>query len=173
VPLYHFSEDPGIELFRPHVPEHRPEVEPLVYAIDAWHAPMYYFPRQCPRACFWPGERTSDADRERWFTGIDARIVIAIESDWLERVRATTLYRYEMPEVTFTEQGDASGHWHSRETIVPLAVEPVGDLLAALVAANVELRFTPRLYELWMAVIASTVEFSGTRLRNARGWVDG
>lgn len=55
---------------------------------------------------------------------------------------------------------------------MPLSVEPVGDLLAALVAANVELRITPRLYELWMAVIESTLEFSGTRLRNAAGWAD-
>jgi hypothetical protein len=154
------------------VPEHRAGAEPLVYAIDEWHAPMYYFPRQCPRACFGPGAATSDSDRERWFTGIEAKMVIAIESEWLERVRATTLYRYVMPEATFTEHGDASGHWHSRETVSPLSVEPVGDLLAALAAANVELRITPRLYEIWMAVIASTLEFSGTRLRNARGWFD-
>ncbi len=172
VPLYHFSEDPAIEVFRPHVPEHRAGVEPLVYAIDEWHAPMYYFPRQCPRACFWPGAATSDSDRERWFTGIEAKMVIAIESAWLERVRATTLYRYVMPEATFTEHGDASGHWHSRETVSPLSVEPVGDLLSALAEANAELRITPRLYEMWMAVIESTLEFSGTRLRNARGWFD-
>jgi len=172
VPLYHFSEDPDITIFRPHVPEHRPEAEPLVYAIDGWHAPMYYFPRQCPRACFWPGDRTTAADRERWFAGIGAKMVIAIESAWLDRVRMTTLYRYVMPEATFTEHGDASGHWHSRETVVPLAVEPVGDLLDALVAANVELRITPRLYEMWMVVVASTLEFSGTRLRNAKGWID-
>jgi hypothetical protein len=172
VPLYHFSEDPGIAIFRPHVPEHRPELEPLVYAIDEWHAPMYYFPRQCPRACFWPGERTAPADRERWFKGIDAKMVIAVESSWLERIRTAALYRYVMPEATFIEHGDPSGHWHSRDTVAPLAVEPVGDLLAALAASNVELRITPRLYEMWMAVIESTLEYSGTRLRNARGWID-
>jgi hypothetical protein len=172
VPLHHFSEDPSIEVFRPHVPGHRADIEPLVYAIDEWHAPMYYFPRQCPRACFWPGGRTTDEDRRRWFTGVEAKMVIAIESVWLERIRTTTLYRYAMPEAAFIEHGDASGHWHSRETVVPLSVEPVGDLLDALVDANVELRITPRLYELWMAVIASTLEFSGTRLRNAAGWLD-
>jgi hypothetical protein len=172
VPLYHFSEDRSIEVFHPHVSEHRPEVEPLVWSIDEWHAPMYYFPRQCPRACFWPGPATTPEDRERWFTGVDANMVIAIESGWLDRVRSTILYRYAMPEATFTQHGDGSGHWSSRETVVPLSVEPVGDLLAALVEANVELRITPRLYELWMAVIATTVSYSGTRLRNAQGWVD-
>jgi hypothetical protein len=170
--LYHFSEDPTIEVFVPHVPEHRDDVEPLVYAIDAWHAPMYYLPRQCPRACFWPGPGTTAEDRARSFTGVEAKMVIAVEADWLERIRSTTLYRYAMPEASFIEHGDDSGHWHSRETVVPISVAPVGDLLTALVEADVELRITPRLYELWQAVIASTLSFSGTRLRNAKGWVD-
>jgi hypothetical protein len=173
VALYHFSEDPNIRVFRPHVPAHRDDVEEaLVYAIDKWHAPMYYFPRQCPRACFWPGPQTTPEDRDRWFHGVDARMVIAIESGWLDALRTTTLYRYTMPEATFTLHGDDSGHAHSRETVEPIAVEPVGDLLAALVGADVELRITPRLYELWQGVIQSTLSFSGTRLRNAKGWID-
>lgn len=172
VPLYHFSEDPNIAVFRPHVPKHRDDVdEPLVWAIDEWHAPMYYFPRQCPRACFWPGAQTTAEDRDRWFKGIAAKMVIAIESEWLERVRSATLYRYVLPEATFSLHGDDSGHAIGREDVVPLSVEPVGDLLAALVEEDVELRITPRLYEMWHAVIESTMSFSGTRLRNAKGWL--
>ncbi len=169
-PLYHFSEEPDIAVFDPRSPPARREVEPLVWAIDAWHAPMYYVPRECPRACFWPGPRTSDEDRERWFGGIEAKMVIAIESAWLERVRATQLYRYTMLPATFAPNGDSAGHFVSRERVAPLSVEPVGDLLAALAASNVELRITPRLVPLWQRVIASTLEFSGTRLRNAEGW---
>jgi hypothetical protein len=97
-------------------------------------------------------------------------MVICIESAWLDRVGTTTLYRYEMPHETFTPNDDDSGHWHSRETVTPLSVEPVGDLLAALAAANVELRITPTLIDLWRRVIASTLSFSGTRLRNAQGY---
>jgi hypothetical protein len=55
---------------------------------------------------------------------------------------------------------------------VPLSVEPVGDLLNAIVSAGCELRVTPQLLELWKRIIASTLEFSGTRLRNARGWAE-
>ena len=172
MPLYHFSEDPNITVFRPHVPVHRDDVEALVWAIDEWHAPMYYFPRQCPRACFWPGQQTTPDDGERWYKGVAAKMVIAIESGWLDRVRTTTLYRYTMPEESFAHHDDESGHASSRDVINPLAVEPVGDLLEALIAANVELRITPRLYELWHAVIESTMSFSGTRLRNAKGWVE-
>jgi hypothetical protein len=168
--LFHFSEDASIELFRPHVPQQRPDIEPLVWAIDPWHAPMYYVPRDCPRACFWPGAHTSADDRDRWFAGVRATMVITIECAWLARLRATSLYRYRMPGETFVLNDETAGHWVSRQEVRPLAVEPVGDLLAALMEADVELRLTPSLVELWPAVVASTLCYSGTRLRNARGW---
>lgn len=170
MPLYHFSEDPDIRVFVPRAPLERPHIEPLVWAIDEWHAPMYYVPRQCPRACFWPGDRTTDADRERFFGGIAARMIIAVESAWLARIRAATLYRYTMPDAPFEPaRDDASGHYIARETVEPVSVEPVGDLLAAIIAANVELRITPSLIDIWQRIISSTLEFSGTRLRNAAG----
>jgi hypothetical protein len=169
--FYHFSEDPDIRVFEPHVaPTSLNQDDALVWAIDEWHAPMYYVPRQCPRACFWPGDRTTPEDRERWFGGIDARMVIAVESNWLPAIRETALYRYTMPIASFRMNDATAGHYVSNETIEPLAVEPVGDLLQALVDANVELRVTPRLVDLWKRVIESTLEFSGTRLRNADGW---
>ena len=88
---------------------------------------------------------------------------------WLERLREARLYRYTMPVETF-EPGPGGTHWVSRETIEPLAVGPMGDVLTAIAAAGVELRITPRLGPLWRRVTtASTLEFSGTRLRNAIG----
>jgi hypothetical protein len=170
VPLYHFSEDPNIASFAPHRAATSIIDGEFVWAIDEWHAPMYYVPRQCPRACFWPGPDTSDADRQRWFGGIDARMVIAVETAWLERIRSTVLYRYAMPEETFELKDATAGHWTSRAVVRPLSVEPVGDLLDALVGSGVELRVTPRLVDLWQRVIESTLEFSGTRLRNAAGY---
>lgn len=172
MPLYHFSEDPDIRAFAPHVAPTSIVADSYVWAIDEWHAPMYYFPRQCPRACFWPGAQTTPEDRERFFGGLDAgaRMVIAVESAWLDRTRSTQLYRYRMPEEPFTQGDVTGGHWVSRETVEPLSVEPVGDLLAALAGARVELRITPSLIDLWRRVIHSTMEFSGTRLRNAAGF---
>ena len=169
MPLYHFSEDPNIRLFEPHVAPTSVESEPFVWAIDEWHAPMYYLPRDCPRACFWPGPQTTPGDRERWFGGIAARMVIAVETEWLPAIRSAALYRYTLPEATFRLNDATAGHWVSRQAVAPLAVEPVGDLLNALLAADVELRVTPRLVEMWKRVIASSLEFSGTRMRNARG----
>lgn len=170
--LYHFSEDPDIRVFEPHVAPTSAQDEALVWAIDQWHAPMYYFPRQCPRACFWPGGRTTPEDRERWFGGIEARMVIAVESKWLPAIRETTLYRYSMPDASFRLNDATAGHYVSDTTVEPLSVEPVGDLFQALVKANVELRITPHLVDLWKRVIESTLEFSGTRLRNADGWAE-
>lgn len=103
--LYHFSEEPDITLFEPRIgriPDQR-----YVWAIDDWHAPMYYFPRDCPRACFWPGLATTADDRDRWFAGVDAKMIIAVESRWLERIRSTVLYRYTVPQDTF-ELNDAT-----------------------------------------------------------------
>ena len=133
---------------------------------------MYYAPRDCPRACFWPSHQTTPEDRERWFGGVDTRLVMCVESEWLARIRETALYRYTTPEAAFRSMDHGGGHWVSEERVAPLACEPVGDLLAAIAAAGVELRITPSLVELWKRVIASSLEFSGTRLRNAKGWTD-
>src|SRR4051794_29371382 len=130
--LYHFSEEPDITVFVPRSPVGRPQVEPLVWAIDEWHAPMYFVPRECPRACFWPSATTSADDRKRWYGGVDARMVIAIESAWLDRVRSTHLYRYTVPHDSFVMNDATAGHYVSREHVAPLNVEPVGDLLSAL-----------------------------------------
>jgi hypothetical protein len=168
--LYHFSEDPAIRSFAPHRARTSIVDEPLVWAIDAWHAPMYLFPRDCPRACFWPGPETTAEDAERWFSHVRARMVIAVETAWLERIRTTALYRYTLPETPFDLHDATAGHWVAREPVTPLVVEPVGDLLAAHAAAEVELRVTPLLIPLWERVIRTTLAFSGTRLRNAQGY---
>jgi hypothetical protein len=45
--------------------------------------------------------------------------------------------------------------------------EPVGDLLELHRAAGIQVRLVDNLWPWWEAVIESTVEFSGIRLRNA------
>lgn len=150
----------------------RPEVEPLVWAVDDWHAAIYSVPRDCPRVTFWSLPTTTPDDYERYFATVPGRIVIAIESGWLERLRATRLYRYRMPEETFADIHDHGVHV-SREPVVTLAMEPMNDLLAALADAGVELRITPSLVPLGRAIIQTTLHFSLIRMRNARGWTDG
>jgi hypothetical protein len=96
--------------------------------------------------------------------------VVALESGWLDRIRTTLLYRYTMPAEPFELLDATAGHWVARTQVEPLQVEPMGDLLAALAASDVELRITPALMPLWREVIRSTLAFSGTRLRNAHDY---
>jgi hypothetical protein len=170
--LYHFSENPDITVFHPHVAKSSAnQDEALVWAIDDWHAPMYYVPRDCPRVCFWAGAKTTPEDRERWLNHLEPRLVMVVEASWLERIRSVRLYRYTMPEASFSPAGHGGGHYVSREMINPLQVEPVGDLLAAIVNARVELRITARLGPMWKQICSSsTLDHSGTRLRNAEGY---
>jgi hypothetical protein len=155
--LWHFSEDPAIEVFRP--------VDEWVWAIDTRHAPMFWFPRDCPRACAWTSERTSAADVERFFAGTESPRIHVVEQAWLPAVQACSLYAYRLPEETFTRH-DVGGYWVSSSTVSPVELVEVGDLLARHAAAGIELRITPSIWPWWTAVVRSTLEFSGSRLRN-------
>ncbi len=57
--VLHFSEDPTITVFVPHVPRTAQVTEPLVWAVDSAIAPAYWFPRDCPRVLAWVTASTS------------------------------------------------------------------------------------------------------------------
>ena len=162
--LWHVSEDPTIEVFHPHHHELLTLDEPLVYAVDARYWWLYWFPRDCPRACFNAKEDTTDEDVERWLDGDRARRVGVIETGWLERFRAASVFAYRLPPESF-ERWDK--FFISRETVVPIEVVELGDLLTRHAEAGNELRIAPSLYPLWDKVIETTLDFSGIRLRNA------
>ncbi len=165
--LLHFSEDPTIARFAPRPHPHQPDKLPCVWAIDAEHAFLYFFPRDCPRATFWATPTSTPGDIDRFLGQTSARAVAAIEGAWLERMQMTRLFVYKMPAERFEPLHDA-GMYIARETVTPLSVEPVSDLMARLRDANVELRIAPNLWPLWNAVITSSLHFSGIRLRNAQ-----
>lgn len=163
--LWHVSEDPSIAVFEPHVPATNPGAAPAVWAIDTRHLPMFWFPRDCPRGCAWASERTTDADRERFFGHTDATRLHVIEGDWLDRVRTTVLHLYRLPTDRFVPH-EVGGYWTSAATVEPLERIEVTDLLGRHAAARIELRVTPSIWPWWSAVAGSTLEFSGSRLRN-------
>jgi hypothetical protein len=157
--LWHVSEDPTIDRFEP-----RGADDPLVWAIDTRHLPLYWFPRDCPRATFWADRDTTDDDVDRFLSGDRGRRVHVIEPAWLDPMRTTRVVAYRMPEQTF-EPWDR--FWISRAAVEPLELVELGDLLARHAAAEIELRIAPNLLSLWDSVVASTLDFSGIRLRNA------
>ena len=166
--LYHFSEEPDITEF---VPRPAPHLggESVVFAIDDWHAPLYFVPRDCPRVTFWPLDTSLPEHVERWFGHVSGRMVIAIEAAWLERLRTTALYRYVFDEQGFESRQDHGVHV-CRSTVAPLRVDPVGDLLKALTASGVELRVCPSLVPLGRAIVRTSLHWSLIRMRNAAGW---
>jgi hypothetical protein len=167
--LFHFSEDPDIETFVPRAPEHRPEIEPFVWTVDEQRAWTYLFPRDCPRILLWPTPETTAADLDQWFGGnVDARIA-CIEWAWLDQMRTTPIFRYEMDPTNFVPLQDDAWMWVSRQPEQPIAVEPMGNLVNALGREHVELRIMPSLAPLFGAW-ESTIHFSGIRLRNAADW---
>jgi RimJ/RimL family protein N-acetyltransferase len=177
--LFHFSEDPTIAVFEPRpvrVPAERPPGQawlngPLVWAIDAWRQPMYYFPRDCPRVLLWKTPATTAADLDHWWRGDRGqRMQAHVEAAWLERLRSTPIYRYVFDPEGFEPLADA-GMCVARATVTPLAVEPVGDLMAAMAGADVELHVMDDLLPL-KGVWESSVYASGIRLRNAVGWTE-
>ena len=98
--LHHFSEDPTIRRFVPHVPASNPTQAPAVWAIDTEHAPLYWFPRECPRVTVWPRDESERPAFEERF-GTTAPRLHAVEAAWLERMRTVDLYRYDLPATTF------------------------------------------------------------------------
>ena len=164
--LYHFSENPSIDRFAPRIAPTSAMKDEAVWAVDAEHAHLYYFPRDCPRVHFAMATTTPE-DRKRFLGLSTAKHVAAIEIEWLSRLRSTKLFRYRLPPAGFELVDEHAGYWIARHEVRPLDVEPLDDLLDANVAAGVELRIMPSLWPLYEAVIASTLEFSIIRWRNA------
>lgn len=164
--LWHFSEDPSLGRFRPRPRAADPDAPPLVWAVDTRHAPLFWFPRDCPRGCIWPVSTTTPEDRERFFGQSAAARVHVIEGGWLDRMRGCRLYAYRLPGATFRPH-EVGGYWVSDEPVDAVEQVTLDDLPGRHVAARIELRVTPSIWPFWQRVISSTVEFSGSRLRNA------
>jgi hypothetical protein len=140
--------------------------EGKVWAIDERYSWLYWFPRDCPRACFWAVDTTTDEDVELWLDGDRVRRVAVIENEWLARVRSVALYGYRMPSEPFDVVQD-DRFYIAATTVDAIERVEVGDLLARHAGSGIELRIAPTLYPLWDKVIGTTLDFSGIRLRNA------
>jgi len=81
---------------------------------------------------------------------------------------AAKLYLYEFSPQGFALFDEGAGYYARETAVAPLSVRRVDDLLAELVARDVELRVMPSLWPLHDAVVASTLQFSCIRMRNAR-----
>lgn len=167
--VLHFSEDPTITHFAPHVAPTSRHSEAYVWAVGPDRCPDFWFPRACPRAMAWVGPRTTEHDAARILGAGCGPRVHAIEYGWLKPIMNVRLYAYRLPAGTFKPIGDPPTAMVSTVPVTPLGPpEPVGDLLALHEEAGIQLRVLDNLWPFWDEVITSTLEFSGIRLRNAR-----
>ena len=166
--VLHFSEDPTITRFVPHVAATARQRTPYVWAVDADRCPDYWFPRACPRAMAWTTPTTLPDDQDR-LLGPAASRLHAVEYGWLDALRTTRLYAYRLPANAFTPFGEDAHAHVATGPVTPLGpAEPVGDLLGLHEQAGIHLRVLDNLWPLWDRITTSTLGFSGIRLRNAR-----
>ena len=172
--LFHVSEDGAIARFEPRpLPKGAVGVSPderVVWAIDAEHLHNYLLPRDCPRVTFYARrDRAGAVNDEPLLAGTTASRVIAVESAWLDRIRTTPLFCYELPADGFACIDGNAGYFVGHAPVTPLRVRRVDDALSELARHDVELRVSPSLWKLHDAVIASpNVSFSIIRMRNAQ-----
>jgi hypothetical protein len=167
--VLHFSEDPTIERFVPHVAPTSREHDPYVWAVGPERCPDYWFPRACPRAMAWRDPATSDADAVRILGSGCGERVHAVEYGWLRPMMEVRLYAYRLPAEPFAPIGDPPHAVVAQVPVKPLGPpEPVGDLLELHERAGIQLRVLDTLWPFWDEVVTSTLGFSGIRLRNAR-----
>lgn len=155
--LLHFSQDPAIRQFAPHVAATAQQPEAYVWTVDALNAPSYWFPRQCPRVCSWGRAEEPGVPR-----------VHAVEEAWLATVRATTLYAYRFAAADFAPFGERPHAHVATHPVVPLGPPvQVGDLVALHADHDIELRVLSTLEEHFAAVRGTGLEFSAIRMGNA------
>lgn len=168
--LFHISDQPDITRFDP-----RPAPAPntaqsgsMVWAIDDQHLHNYLLPRDCPRITFYALPKSEPEHVTRLMGYTSASYIIAIESGWMPELQRQRLYCYELPAASFSLIDEGAGYYISREPVRPRAVTTIDDLLGELLRRDVELRIMPSLWQLYDAVVASTLQFSIIRMRNAR-----
>lgn len=99
----------------------------------------------------------------------ESNIVMTVEIGWYERIKNTTIYRYKFPTDTFKVFDEFAGYYISTETIIPIKIKPLDNLIERLMDLNIELRYTPNLNPLRNALINSTItDFGIHRFANAK-----
>ncbi len=134
----------------------------MVWAIDADHAPLYWFPRDCPRVTAWPRNIIEQDHFREAFCTVAER-VHAIEFRWLPVLGSTALYRYRFDGASFRQWTEAAGQWVSDVAVEPLEVERLDDLIGCHVAAGIELRAVANLWPLGDLAVAGPRDFSIVR----------
>lgn len=164
--LFHVSENPDIDAFVPREAPQTPEGR-CVWAISERMLHNYLVPRDCPRVTFHAAAATCAEDRTLFMGNPAADFVIAVETAWLKRIREAVLYVYEFSPQNFRCRDEIAGYHISGRTEIPAGRTEIRNVMTELSDRGVELRPVADLRPLRDAIIASTLNFSCIRMRNA------
>jgi hypothetical protein len=114
----------------------------------------------------WLTSTTTPEDRDQFFGQTDADRVHVTESDWLANMASVTLYAYRVPREAFRPAHVGGVRVYGRVVEADERVV-LDDVLALHGAARIELRVTPSVWPFWRKVTASSLGFSGWRLRHS------
>lgn len=163
--VWHFSEDPSITEFVPHVACTAKQVTPYVWACDAARCPDYWFGRQCPRAMAW--RRTGcDQDAADRVLGDGVDRLHVIETGSVASMGDTQLYAYPFDGKGFYP---LEGYAMVSESLqVPLG-PPIKLASPWLLHAHagIPVLVLPDLFGWLERAIAAGLGFSGIRLRRS------
>ena len=165
--LFHVSDDPGIPIFQPRPSPSAFEAikGDVVFAIGERLLHNYLLPRDCPRVSFYAGPATTQKDVERFLCA--APYVLAVEKAWLPRIMEATIYLYELPPGSFELLDECAGYYIAYNAVKPIGVRAVCGIMDELLAKDIELRLVSSLWPLADAVVASSLQYSCIRMRNA------
>jgi hypothetical protein len=167
--IYHVSEEPNIKLFEPRLPSRKDLNSDvgLVWALCERTLPNFLTPRNCPRVTYHISDNTTAADIERCMPNGYSHAVI-IETDWLERLRNTTLYLYHFDPSGFYLQDEVAGYYVSEKIQIPIGKTVITDLEDELKKRNVALMTIDNLWEISEEIKKTTFNWSICRMAYAK-----
>jgi sulfur relay (sulfurtransferase) DsrC/TusE family protein len=167
--LFHISEEPDIKIFQPRPsPQVYDSIKgDVVFAISDKMLHNYLLPRDCPRVTYYVHSNTKEEEKRKFFGESTADYIINVEEGWKEKIEKAFIYKYAMPEDSFSLLDKIAGYYISYESVTPVSVEVVKDVYKELTKRNAELRFLNNLQKLAEDVKKTGLNYSIIRLRNA------
>jgi len=168
--LFHVSEEADISVFNPRIPTRKDidQNKGLVWAINEECLPNFLTPRNCPRVTYHCTKNTTEIDKKMYLSSETTNHVIAIEHEWFERMKNTTLYLYEFDTTDFTLQDKSAGYYVSEKTQIPIARIVIQDLFKELLNRKVEVRIIDNLWDLCEKIKNTSFNWSMCRMGNAK-----
>lgn len=168
--LFHVSEESDITIFKPRIPL-RADIDKskgLIWAITGFCLPNFLTPRNCPRVAYYATEKSSESDKDRFFSSHNSLHVLAIEQLWYTTMKNTILYLYEFDISDFYLQDGIAGYYVSEKEQKPINKIIVTDIFSELFNRNIEVRLVTDLWKLSDDVKKSTLNWSLCRMKNAK-----